>query len=258
MKHTFFKVVSMIAVLAMVLSFNAFAAVGDNVANVLVNKEATDITADYFNLPDHQTYTEWAETQGYIGILGPECAVDGRYDDWGDFSRWVAKPGPGCLEVDLDGYFALETLDVYHVWANVYGDSECDWFSAEVSADGGNTWTTVIDKVTLDHSTVIVTLDASLEMGIVKSTLDMGGVVANKVRFIFDDADAAANGFNVQELQCSGKVAEKPETQAPTTQAPSTDVTPVPPAGSDLVSIAILGGAVALTAAAIAISKKRK
>ncbi|MBE6636553.1 MAG: hypothetical protein E7618_01975 [Ruminococcaceae bacterium] len=51
---------------------------------------------------------------------------------------------------------------------------------------------------------------------------------------------------------------EAPGTQAPTTQAPSTDVTPVPPAGSDLVSIAILGGAVALTATAIVISKKRK
>lgn len=247
MKRNFIKIATLIAVFAVVLSINAFAAVGDSVANVFLNKTIVDATADYYDLDEWQTYSEWAESEGYGKILTPDCAVDGRYDDWGDFSRCVLKPGPGVLEIDLNGYFSLETLDVYHVWANVYGDSECDWFTAQVSADGGETWTTVIDKVALDHNTVIVTLDASMEMGIVKSTLNMNGAVANKVRFIFDDADAANNGFNIQELQCSGKEAEKPTT--PVNPAPAPDT-------FDGLSVAV--AVMALGACGVVVAKKRR
>lgn len=106
MRRNLFRIAAVAAAIAMVLSLNAFAAVGDSVANVFLKKNAVDATAKYYGLKNHQTYTEWAETMGYSGINKPECAVDGRYDDWSDFSRWVAKPGPGVLEIDLDGYFS--------------------------------------------------------------------------------------------------------------------------------------------------------
>jgi hypothetical protein len=246
MKRNLIKIATLIAVFAVVLSINAFAAVGDSVANVFLNKTIVDTTADYYDLDDHVTYTDWADSEGYGKILGPECAVDGRYDDWGDFSRCVLKPGPGVLEIDLNGYFSLETLDVYHVWANVYGDSECDWFTAQVSVDGGKNWTTVIDKVALDHDTAIVTLDSSLEMGIVKSTLNMNGAVANKVRFIFDDDQAADNGFNIQELQCNGKEVEQPEIPE----------TPEAPETFDGLSVAV--AVMALGACGVVVAKKRR
>lgn len=191
----------------MVLSLNAFAAVGDSVANVFLKKNAVDATAKYYGLKNHQTYTEWAETMGYSGINKPECAVDGRYDDWSDFSRWVAKPGPGVLEIDLDGYFSLETLDIYHVYSNSYAPtSDSDETTIQVSVDGGKKWKTIINKKPLDYDKYIVVLDESSKMGVVKSTFDMNGAVANKVRFIFEDNSAADLGIAIQEVQCSGKV----------------------------------------------------
>ena len=246
MKRNLIRIATVVAALTMVLSLNAFAAVGDSVANVFLKKSVVDATAEYYGLKDHQTYTEWAETQGYPGINKPECAVDGRYDDWGDYSRWVAKPGPGVFVIDLDGYFTLETLDVYHIWTSAYGDSECDWFTAQVSADSGKTWTTIIKKVALDHNTAINILDGATQMGIYKSTLDMKGAVGNKVRFIFDDADAKENGFQLQEIQCSGKVAAKPSN---TTGTDSPDT-------FDGISVAV--AAMALAACGVVVSKKRR
>lgn len=253
MKRTFIKIITVVAVFAMVLSLNSFAAVGDSVANVFLEKVATDVTGDYYGLEDWQTYTEWANTQGYDNILGPECAVDGRFDDWGDYSRWVAKPGPGVIEIDLEGYYALETLDIYHVWYNGYENSDCEWTSVEVSVDGGKTWTTVLDKVTLAYDDYILMLDSSLAMGVVKSTVELNGAVASKVRVIFDDEKAAELGFNIQELQCSGKVAEKPAVTE--TQAPATDDTTAPDT-FDGFSVAVV--VVALGAFGFVVSKKRR
>ena len=245
MTRNLIKIATLIAVFAVVLSINAFAAVGDSVANVFLNKVATEATADYYGLEDYETYSKWAESVGYFGINLPECAVDGRYDDWGDYSRWVVKcESGGVFEVDLDGYYALETLDVYYVWGTHYGSSSAsDETTIQVSVDGGKNWTTVIDKKPLDYSTSILALNS--DMGIYKATFNMNGAVANKVRFIFEDADMGTNGFNLQEVQCSGKVAEKPE--IPETPAPET---------FDGLSVAV--AVMALGACGVVVAKKRR
>ena len=242
MRRNLFRIAAVAAAIAMVLSLNAFAAVGDSVANVFLKKNAVDATAKYYGLKDHQTYTEWAETMGYHGINKPECAVDGRYDDWSDYSRLVAKPGPGVLEIDLDGYFSLETLDIYHIYSNSYAPtSDSDETTIQVSVDGGKKWKTIINKKPLDYDKYILVLDESSKMGVVKSTFDMNGAVANKVRFIFEDNSAADIGIAIQEVQCSGKVAAKPD-----------------PAPDTFDGFSAAFAIVALAACGVAVTKKRR
>ena len=48
-------------------------------------------------------------------------------------------------------------------------------------------------------SNYIRVLDESSKMGVVKSTFDMNGAVANKVRFIFEDNSAADLGIEPEQ-----------------------------------------------------------
>lgn len=87
--------------------------------------------------------------------------------------------------------------------------SDSDETTIQVSVEReAKKWKTIINKKPLDYDKYIVVLDESSKMGVVKSTFDMNGAVANKVRFIFEDNSAADLGIAIQEVQCSGKVAQ--------------------------------------------------
>lgn len=245
MKRILISVIACVVMLTMVLSINAFAAVGDAVENVCLHKNITEITGEYWGIAD---YTPWAESMGQPEPnFRPPYLVDGIWDGWG-IDRFITGIPKAALEIDLGGYYTLNTLKTSYLYSTeANGESPSKETTIQVSTDGKN-WTTVIEKQPLstDSEDLVKLLDST--MHIYATEFDLGGVLASKIRIAYNNTETE-QGFNLMEIACSGVEAE-----APAEQPGGSD--DVPPDTFDGLSAAVVVAAASI--GCVVLSKKRR
>ena len=208
MKRILISATACVVMLTMMLSMNAFAAVGDAVENVCLNKTITEITGEYWGIAG---YTPWAEAYNQPEPnYRPGKLVDGIFDGW-DGDRFVTGVPMAALEIDLGGEYLLETLKTSYLYSTQHnGESPSKETTVQVSTDGKN-WTTVIDKqpLSVESDDLVKALDST--MLIYATEFDLGGVTASMIRVAYHNTETE-QGFNLMEIACSGVEAEAPAT----------------------------------------------
>ena len=249
MKRILISVTACVVMLTMMLSINAFAAVGDAVENVCLNKEITEITGEYWGIAD---YVSWAESMGQPEPnFRPPYLVDGIWDGWG-IDRFVTALPKAALEIDLGGYYTLNTLKTSYLYSTEQnGETTSKETTIQVSTDGKN-WTTVIDKqpLSVESDDLIKLLDST--MHIYATEFDLGGVLASKIRIAYHNTETE-QGFNLMEIACSGVEAEAPA--APPVEQPDDGENEAPDTFDGLSAAVVV---VVASVGCVVLTKKRR
>lgn len=140
-------------------------------------------------------------TRPALGDYPLSNALDGNPD-----TRYALpdEEGPYSVTIDLDGVYELHNFKILE-FQNPPGETRSNETTIELSSDGGTSWTTVIDKQSLNPGSGL--------MGITE--FDLGGAAGSLMRITFHHTiGTTSSTATIHEIICSGSVGAPTDKQA--------------------------------------------